>query len=75
MKGPGADCRTSSHRVGNGTASTHPGDPGARSRLRVLGPGRPVLQDQARSKRSRFITLFQAATKSRTNACCESLQA
>ena len=30
---------------------------------------------QARSKRSRFITLFQDATKSHTNACCESLHA
>ena len=28
-----------------------------------------------RSKRSRFITLSHAATKSRTNACCESSQA
>src|SRR5262249_14131747 len=28
--------------------------------------------DHARSKRSKFITLFQAATKSRTNFCCAS---
>ena len=27
------------------------------------------------SNRSRFMTLFQAATKSLTNFCCESLQA
>ena len=32
-------------------------------------------QDQARSKRSRFITLFQAATKSWTNFFCESAEA
>ena len=31
--------------------------------------------DQARSKRSRFMTLFQAETKSRTNTCCASLEA
>ena len=29
----------------------------------------------AKSKRSRFITLFQAATKSRRKACCPSLLA
>ena len=39
--------------------------------LEGLAPRR----DQARSKRSRFITLSHAATKSRTNACCESSQA
>ena len=33
---------------------------------------RLTLQDQARSKRSRFITLFQAATKSWTNFPCAS---
>ena len=32
-------------------------------------------RDQARSKRSRFITLFHAATKARTNAGCASAQA
>jgi hypothetical protein len=40
-----------------------------------LGPLRPILGDHARSKRSRFITLFHAATKSRTNIGCESLHA
>jgi len=35
----------------------------------------PFRGNQARSKRSRFITLFQAATKSRTNAPCESAHA
>jgi hypothetical protein len=37
---------------------------------RASGParaGRPGRDDQARSNRSRFITLFHAATKSRTN--------
>ena len=34
--------------------------------------GRPFSQDQARSKRSAFITLFHAATKSCTNFVCES---
>jgi hypothetical protein len=35
-----------------------------------------ICRDQAlRSKRSRFMTLFHAATKSRTNACRESLHA
>ena len=34
-----------------------------------------TLGDYARSKRSRFITLLQAATKSRTNAAPESSQA
>ena len=33
---------------------------------------RPRPADHARSKRSRFITLFQAATKSSTNFCCAS---
>lgn len=32
-------------------------------------------RDQARSKRSWFITLVQAAMKSFTNFCCESAQA
>ncbi len=36
---------------------------------------RGVDRDQARSKRSRFMTLSHAATKSRTNACCESSHA
>ena len=31
-----------------------------------------VIRDQARSKRSRFITLVQAATKSWTNFACAS---
>src|SRR5262249_15012099 len=31
-----------------------------------------LLRDHATSKRSRFITLFQAATKSRTSFCCPS---
>jgi hypothetical protein len=35
----------------------------------------PFLRDHTRSKRSRFITLLQAPTKSRTNACCESRHA
>jgi len=39
---------------------------------RLPGRCRAVPRDQARSKRSAFITLFQAATKSRTNFCCES---
>jgi hypothetical protein len=34
--------------------------------------GRPFSQDQARSKRSAFMTLFQAATKSCTNFPCAS---
>ncbi len=34
-----------------------------------------VPRDHARSKRSRFITLFQAATKSRTNFSCASAPA
>jgi dihydrofolate reductase len=34
---------------------------------RSAGPGRPGHHDQTRSNRSRFITLFQAATKSLTN--------
>ena len=43
---------------------------------RIQVPGTiPAGTDQARSKRSRFMTLFQAATKSHTNACCESSQA
>ncbi|EXI63846.1 MAG: hypothetical protein AW08_03887 [Candidatus Accumulibacter adjunctus] len=44
----------------------------ARSRLRRM---RPTASDHARSKRSRFITLSQAATKSRMNASCASLHA
>ena len=35
----------------------------------------PAGSDHARSKRSRFMTLFHAAMKSHTNACCESSQA
>ena len=35
-------------------------------------PPRPGPSGQARSNRSRFITLFHAATKSRTNFCCPS---
>ena len=35
-------------------------------------PLRPILRDHARSKRSRFITLTQAATKSWTNFTCAS---
>jgi len=35
----------------------------------------PALRNHARSKRSRFITLVQAATKSFTKACCASLLA
>src|SRR5207249_2968693 len=35
----------------------------------------PVAAFATRSKRSRFITLFHAATKSRTNICCESAHA
>ena len=35
----------------------------------------PAGPNHARSKRSRFMTLFQAAMKSHTNACCESSQA
>jgi uncharacterized protein (TIGR03000 family) len=35
----------------------------------------PFHASAARSKRSRFITLCHAATKSRTNACCESSHA
>jgi hypothetical protein len=34
-----------------------------------------LRRDQARSNRSRFITLVQAATKSFTNFCFESAQA
>lgn len=42
----------------------------------IQGPkARPTDTDHARSKRSRFMTLFHAATKSHTNACCESSQA
>ena len=37
----------------------------------VVQPTRAAW-DHARSKRSRFITLFQAATKSRTNFSCAS---
>ncbi len=50
----------------------HPrGDPQRRPppRFRRRSP------DQARSKRSRFMTLSHAATKSRTNVCCESSHA
>lgn len=42
--------------------------------IRIPGAS-PVGRAHARSKRSRFMTLFQAATKSHTNACCESSQA
>jgi len=41
----------------------HPGRPAS---------GRPGHRDQARSNRSRFMTLSHAATKSRTNFSCES---
>ncbi len=44
---------------------------GARAATTARTPGRA----HARSKRSRFITLFHAATKSRTNAGCASSQA
>ena len=39
------------------------------------GPIGPVDTSAMRSKRSRFITLFHAATKSRTNDCCASSHA
>src|SRR5271170_8238357 len=41
--------------------------------LRAKQRERGYRRAEARSKRSRFITLFQDATKSRTNACSESL--
>src|SRR5215475_308468 len=45
------------------------------SRLRSESPCSPFRRDQARSKRSRFITLVHAATKSFTNFSLESEQA
>ena len=49
------------------------GKPITRPRMsRSADEGRPARPDQARSKRSRFMTLSQAATKSRTNFCCAS---
>ena len=48
---------------------------------RAIATGTPASQpcatrlDQARSKRSRFMTFIQAATKSFTNFSCESEQA
>jgi len=39
---------------------------------RVVAQTTRATWDHARSKRSRFITLFQAATKSRTNFSCAS---
>ena len=66
------------------------GDPllGRAARLEAVRPGadgRPpparggdrtqFTRDQARSNRSRFITLVHAATKSRTNFSCESSHA
>jgi hypothetical protein len=44
-------------------------------RLHCIESLRPFLKDHARSKRSRFITLLQAATKSCTKSFCESLLA
>lgn len=49
-----------------------PESPDARLRLRFMERSRSVFRAHARSKRSRFITLPQAAAKSRTNTCCES---
>jgi len=42
----------------------------------AVGPTQfaPILSNHARSKRSRFITLVQAATKSWTNFFCASAQ-
>ena len=77
---PVARPRTNSHRNGT-THPSHPSQPtpivqlprlGGRNRRRPL---RAPRRDQARSKRSRFMTLSHAATKSRTNACCESSHA
>ena len=41
-------------------------------RMRRRQPIRAQSSNQATSKRSRFITLFHAATKSRTNVSCPS---
>ena len=49
--------------------------PDARTQLSLSCVRTPFRRYQARSKRSRFITLFHADTKSRTNAFCESSHA
>ena len=49
--------------------------PGLSITLRSRSPRRPLRRDQARSKRSAFITLVQAATKSFTNFSFESAHA
>ena len=47
----------------------------ARAKDQVWEPAKNLRCDQARSKRSRFITLFQAAAKSFTNFSFESAHA
>jgi hypothetical protein len=62
-------------RLGFAQPRPGPGRPDANLRLRGAGLFSPVRRIHARSKRSRFMTLVQAATKSRTNFCCASLLA
>ena len=68
--------RASAARQGAGVLRQVPATPPGDSRHQALRCEDPVpAVPRVRSKRSRFMTLFHAATKSATNLGCASLQA
>ena len=89
IPGPPATARPEATDQGKHKAAHHKPKPVARVRVLIplrtattsawrtqrRRPLRAPRRDQARSKRSTFITLSHAAAKSRTNACCESSHA